>query len=81
MNFSRVTFEMKYKKNSPLKKRPSLSTENLIKLVYPEAREFHASGVRLFKEKRNLDAFHMFKNAYKLAVLGNCYLRNFWPPL
>jgi len=35
-----------------------------------KAREFHASGVRLFKEKRNLDAFHMFKNAYKLAVLA-----------
>jgi hypothetical protein len=26
--------------------------------------------VRLFKEKRHLDAFHMFKHAYRLAVLG-----------
>lgn len=35
-----------------------------------KAREFHSAGVRLFKERRHLDSFHMFKHAYRLAVLA-----------
>jgi hypothetical protein len=39
-------------------------------LLLLQAREFHSAGVRLFKEKRHLDSFHMFNRAYRLAVLG-----------
>jgi len=35
-----------------------------------KALDFHSAGVRLFKEKRYLDSFHMFKTAYKLSVLA-----------
>jgi len=37
---------------------------------YNKALEFHGTGVRLFKQKRYLDSFHMFKSAYKLSVLA-----------
>jgi len=37
---------------------------------YNKALEYHSSGVRLFKEKRYLDSFHLFKTAYKLSVLA-----------
>eukprot|EP00088_Acartia_fossae_P055124 TRINITY_DN6400_c0_g1_i4.p1 TRINITY_DN6400_c0_g1~~TRINITY_DN6400_c0_g1_i4.p1 ORF type:complete len:325 (-),score=44.23 TRINITY_DN6400_c0_g1_i4:643-1617(-) len=63
-----INLEISLKLESLLNADPIYKWFNETKLN--KALEFHASGVRLFKEKRYLDSFHMFKTAYKLSVLA-----------
>lgn len=63
-----ITLEFELKLMSLLNAEPIYKWFNETKLT--KAREFHSAGVRLFKERRHLDSFHMFKHAYRLAVLA-----------
>jgi len=63
-----ISIELELKLESLLNADPIYKWFNETKLS--KAREFHSLGVKLFKEKRILDAFHMFKIAYKLSVLA-----------
>jgi len=63
-----ITLEFRLQLINLLNAQPIYQWFNETKLT--KAREFHSSGVRLFKEKRYLDSFHMFKAAYKLSVLA-----------
>ncbi|XP_023329569.1 peptidyl-prolyl cis-trans isomerase FKBP62 [Eurytemora carolleeae] len=63
-----ISLEFKLNLETLLNAQPVYKWFNETKLT--KAREMHSSGVRLFKEKRYLDSFHMFTQAYKLAVLA-----------
>jgi len=63
-----ISVEFKLRLESLLNAEPIFKWFNETKLT--KARDFHGTGVKLFKEQRYLDAFYMFQHAYKLATLA-----------